>query len=213
LMRKLLLSILAVVLAVFMPLVASSQIAPEKPHRAAPTEPAKKYEIFAGYGYTAISQVDNSRYGLQGVNISVTRDWGRFFGLTADGAFYKWPLLQNSNDPNPGHPSLDAVLLGPVLHTHIAGHIDGFFHVLLGGEHIGGEPNLPTQQPTTPNISFAGGVGGGLDYKLSPRLWLRASGDDIASSFLANSSCAVGAGCSPHERRSARAAFGVVYKF
>jgi outer membrane receptor protein involved in Fe transport len=210
-MRKLLLSILAVVLAVFMPLVASSQIAPEKPHRAAPTEPAKKYEIFAGYGYTAINQINQSRYGLQGVNVSVTRDWGRFFGVTADGAYYKWPLLQNSKDPNPGNPMVETILLGPVLHSHIAGPIDGFFHVLLGVNHTTDDPNY-----TTPDISFSGGVGGGLDYKLSPHFSLRASGDDLASSFSSNASstsCSKTGGCSPHKRYSVRAAFGVVYKF
>ncbi len=210
-MRKLMLSILAVVPAVFMPLAATSQIAPEKPHRAAPTEPAKKYEIFAGYGYTAINQIDQARYGLQGVNVSVTRDWGRFFGLTADGGYYNWPLMQNSSNPNPGNPKVETILLGPVLHAHIAGHIDGFFRVLLGGAHITDEPNY-----TTPNISFAGGAGGGLDYKFSPHLSFRASGDDIDSSFSSNasaSSCSPTSGCTPHKRGSARAAFGVVYKF
>jgi hypothetical protein len=48
-----------------------------------------------------------------------------------------------------------------------------------GGAHTGGE-SMP------PNISFAGGMGLGLDYKLSPRFALRASGDDIASSFVSD---------------------------
>jgi hypothetical protein len=100
-------------------------------------------------------------------------------------------------------PSVDMVLVGPVLHADLIGPLGGFFHVLLGGAHTGGES-------MTPNVSFAGGVGGGLEYKLSPRFSLRASGDDIASSFVSDPDKL---GYSPHERRNSRATFGVVYKF
>lgn len=212
-MKKLLLSILAMVPALFMPLAATSQIAPDRPARAPQTEPTTKYEVFAGYGYTAINQVNQSRYGLQGVNVSVTRDWGRFFGVTADGAYYKYPLAGCNSSKvgvtdgncNPGDPSVDTVLFGPVLHANLFGHVDGFVHVLLGGEHTGGES-------MTPKVSFAGGVGGGLDYKLTRRFAVRASGDTIASSFsLRDNSPELG--YSPHRRRSARASFGIVYRF
>jgi hypothetical protein len=209
----LLLSILALVSAAFMPLAATSQIAPDRPPRAPETEPSHKYEVFAGYSYTSLNQVDQSRYGLQGVNLSVTRDWGRYFGLTADGGFYSYPLTigKSSTDlGNPGNPSVDMLLLGPVLHAHLMGHIDGLFHVLLGGAHTGGEVN------TRPSVSFAGGLGGGLEYKLNPRFAVRLTGDNIASSFVANASttvCASGSGCSPHERWNSRASIGIVYKF
>jgi hypothetical protein len=83
--------------------------------------------------------------------------------------------------------------------------MDGFVHVLLGGEHTGGES-------MTPNVAFAGGFGGGLVYNLSKHLALRASGDRIASSFsLRNNSPALG--YSPHEHWNARGEFGVVYRF
>jgi len=108
---------------------------------------------------------------------------------------------------------MDAVLLGPVVHAKLFGHYDGFLRVLLGGEHIGGVNAYP-------NLSFAGGVGGGMDYNLSSHFSLRASGDDIVSSFVApvypagsTSGCTQNSGCSPHEHRSSRASFGLVYKF
>lgn len=212
--RKLLLSILAVILATFLPLAATSQLMHDRePVRTEKAVPSQKYEIFAGYGYTSLNQVNQSRYGLQGVDVSVTRDWGRFFGITADGAFYRYsfssPVIENSTLS----PSVDAVLIGPVLHANLFRRYDGFFHVLLGGEHIGGVN-------ANPSLSFAGGVGVGIDYKLSPHFSLRASGDDIASSFVApvypvgsGNTCTTTSNCSPHERRSSRAAFGVVYKF
>ena len=199
--RKLLLLVLAVVPAALMPLAATSQIAPERSKRPEQVASPYKWEAFAGYGYTSLNQVNQSRYGLQGVNLSITRDWGKFFGLTADGAFYSKPISPG----NPGDPSVDAVLFGPVLHMSLFEHVDGFFHVLLGGEHTGGESQTPT-------ISFAGGAGGGLDYKLSPRFAVRASGDDIASSFsFINNTPALA--YSPHMRRNSRAAFGVIYRF
>lgn len=198
---KSLLSILAVIAAALMPLAASSQIAPEKQKRAESAEVSYKWEAFAGYGYTSLNMVNQSRHGLQGVNLSLTRDWGKHFGLTADGAYYSFPISTG----NPGNPSVDLVLFGPVVHFQIFEHVDGFVRVLLGGEHSGGENQ-------TPNISFAGGAGGGMEYKFGPHFALRASGDDIASSFsLINNTKALA--YSPHVTRSSRAAIGVVYRF
>jgi hypothetical protein len=219
--RKLLLAILAIVAASFMPLAATSQLIHSRHAEKAPEKPvaSHKYEIFAGYSYTSMNQVNQSRYGLQGGNLSVTRDWGRFFGLSADGAFYKYPLAHPAieNSPNLA-PWEYAVMLGPVVHAPLFGRYDGFFRVLLGAEHTGftGTPVASAY----PNLSFAGGIGGGVDYKLSNHFYMRASGDDITSSFVApiypagyGSGCTTTSGCSPHKHRSSRAEFGVVYKF
>jgi hypothetical protein len=201
-----LISILAMVPAALMPLSAASQVAPD---RKAPTAgesvPSYKYEVYAGYGYTSLNQVNTSRYGLQGAELSVTRDWGNHVGIIADGAFYKYPLRSSASNPNPGNPSVDSVLFGPVFSANLYGRTSGFIRALIGGEHSGGESQ-------TPNISFAGGIGGGLDYSLSPHLTLRASGDDIGASFsLINNSPALN--YSPHRRWNSRASFGVVFKF
>ena len=204
---KSLLSILAVVAAALMPLAATSQIAPERHSRPDQAASPYKWEAFAGYGYTSLNQVNQSRYGLQGVNLSLTRDWGKYFGLTADGAFYSTPISSGNPCPTKASctPTVDVVLFGPVLHANLSDHLSGFIHVLLGGEHTGGEMQ-------TPNISLAGGAGAGLEYKLSQRFALRASGDDIASafSFIGNTPQLA---YSPHMRRNSRAAFGVVYRF
>ena len=205
------LAILAVVAAAFMPLAATSQIAPDRPPRAAKTEPSTKYEVYAGAGYTSLNNVNQSRNGLIGVNVTVTRDWGKFFGLTADGGEYKFTY----NSANPGNPSVDMLLFGPVFHGHLYRKVDGFVHALLGGEHINGTSSTPGFAYSTPNISLAGGLGAGLEYNLNPRFALRAWGDDIYSSFAANTNQAActNMGCSSHENRSARASFGLVYKF
>jgi hypothetical protein len=200
--RTLLLSILAVIPAALMPLAAASQVAPSvEKGSVGGGDKTYNWEAFAGFGYTSLNQVNQSRSGLMGVNLSVTRDFGKYFGVTADGAYYKYAIVSG----NPGAPTVDAVLFGPVVHAELYGKFSGFAHALMGGEHTGGESQ-------TPNISFAGGVGGGLEYKLGPRLSLRASGDDIASSFsLINNSKALG--YSPHLHWNSRAAFGAVYRF
>ena len=200
--RTLLLSILAMVPAALMPLAAASQVAPSvEKGSVGGGDKTYNWEAFAGFGYTSLNQVNQSRSGLMGANVSVTRDFGKYFGVTADGAYYKYAVVSG----NPGTPSVDAVLFGPVVHAEIWGKFSGFGRVLLGGEHTGGESQ-------TPNISFAGGLGGGMEYKIAPRLSLRASGDDIASSFsLINNSKALG--YSPHMHWNSRAAFGVVYRF
>ena len=203
--RTFLLSILAVVSAALMPLAAASQIAPERAPRSDQAEPTYKYEVYAGYAYTGLNQVNDSRYGLQGVDLSVTRDWGRYFGLTADGAYYSYPISSPVVAGSTLKPTVDTVLFGPVFHAQLYGKYSGFARVLLGGEHTGGESQ-------TPNISFAGGVGGGAEYQLTQHFSLRASGDYIAASFsVTGNSSALG--YSSHKTWNPHASFGVVYKF
>ena len=205
--RTFLLSILALVPAALLPLTATSQVFPSngKHHGIAQEDRTYRYELYAGYGYTSLNQVNNSRYGLQGVNASVTRDFGKYFGLTADGAFYSYPIstpvVQNSTIK----PVVDTVLFGPTIHADIYGKVSGFVHGLIGGEHTGG-----TSQ--TPNISFAGGPGGGLEYKWSNRISFRASGDIIGASFSLTGNTKE-LGYSPHLSWDSRATVGAVYHF
>jgi hypothetical protein len=196
--RKLLLSILAVIPAALMPLAANCQIAPEKAP-AQTTEPLNKYEVFAGWGYTSINQVNQSRSGLQGVSLSLTRNWGKYFGVTADGGHYAWSVTS----ANTGNPTVDLYMVGPVLHAPLYDRVGIFVHALLGAAHTGGVSISPSQ-------SFAGGVGLGVDYKLKPHLALRLYGDDIGSSFTVTP---YAPGDSPHMHWNARASLGVAYKF
>jgi hypothetical protein len=200
--RMFLLSILAVIPAALMPLAATSQVAPSVgKHSADRGERTYKYEVYAGFGYTTLAQINQSHSGLMGVEASVTRDFGKYFGLTADGGYYKYAYKTG----NPGNPSVETVLFGPVIHANLIGHVGAFVHGLIGGEHTGGES-------MTPNISFAGGVGGGLEYSLGPRLSLRASGDEIGAAFTPSGNTTALA-YSPHTTWNPRASFGAVYRF
>jgi len=204
--RTFLLSILAVVSATLLPLAAIGQVAPTgRSHASDQGEHTFKYEVYGGYAYTSLNQVNQSRYGLSGFNVSVTRDWGRYFGITAEGDYYRFPISTPVVTGSTAKPTVESVLLGPVIHANIYGKFGGFAHVLLGGEHTAGEHQ-------TPNISFAGGPGGGLEYTLSPRLSVRASGDLIGASFSLTGNTAELAN-SPHRTWDSRASIGVVYKF
>jgi hypothetical protein len=198
--RNFLLSILAVIPALLLPLAATCQVTPAAGSGPAEqVERSHKYEVFAGFGYTSLNQVNQSRYGLEGVNVSVTRDLGKYLGVTADGVYYMRPVASG----NPGDPKVYAILAGPVIEAPLFGKISGLVHVLIGVEHTGGESQRP-------DVSFAGGLGGGLEYRLSPHFSLRATGDDIASSFTVRDPLP---GDSSHERWNSRATIGVVYKF
>jgi len=188
-----------------MPLAATSQVAPIRGSHSADEgdQPSYKYEVFGGYAYTSLNQVNQSRSGLQGGEISITRDWGRYFGITADGAYYKQPFTTPVVENSKLTPSVYSVLAGPVFHANIWGKYSGFVRALIGVEHTGGELQRPS-------ISFAGGAGGGMEYAVTPRFSVRVSGDAIAASFTFASPPP---GASPHMSRDARAAIGVVYRF
>lgn len=199
--RKILLSILAAVPAALLPLAASSQIAPEKPQPST-TEPTYKYELFAGWGYTSLNQVSQSTSGLQGVTLSGTRNFSKYFGVTVDGGHYAWDVTAT----NPVHSTVDLYLAGPVVHAPLYERLGIFVHGLMGAAHTGGAVVI------SPNYSFAGGLGIGLDYKFkSSNHWgLRTYGDIIGSSFTLTP---FQPGYSPHLRWNARASAGVTYKF
>lgn len=184
-----------------MPLAAIGQVArePETPPPA-PT-PTYKYEAVVGYSYTSLNQVNLSRYGLQGVQFGVARDWGKHFGILAMGDEYKWA----TSTGNPGNPSVTSVLAGPQFRFTLFGPIDVYFRGLLGGEHTGGESE-------TPSVSFAGGFGGGAEYRLSPHLSLRAVGDRVGAAFSVAGNTP-GLAYSPHTTLNSRGTFAVVYRF
>ena len=195
---KLLLSILAVASAIVAPVFAMSQVAPERPPKDL-TGPDYKYEVYVGYGYTSLNQVNQSRSGLQGVSGSVTRLFGDHFGLKVDGGHYAWDVTAT----NAGKPTVDLFLAGPVLRGNLFEKWSAYAEVLLGGAHTG---NVSIR----PNVSFAGGYGMGVDYNKSARWSIRAFGDNIGSSFTL---VPYQPGFSPHMRWNARAGIGLAYHF
>ncbi len=194
----LLLSIVAVASALAVPMAARGQVAPDRPPKDL-SEPVYKYQAYVGWGYTSLNQVNQSRSGLQGVSGSIMRGFGDHFGLKFDGGHYAWSVTAT----NTGNPTVDLFLAGPVIHGNLFEKWSGFAEGLLGGAHTGGVS-------IQPNVSFAGGIGVGLDYNFKPRWSLRMSGDDIGSSFTL---VPFQPGYSPHMRWNARGGIGLAYRF
>jgi hypothetical protein len=166
--------------------------------------PSLKYEGYAGFAYTSLNQVNLSRYGLYGGQLTITRDFGKYFGLMGSGDYYRNPI--SSRQPgNPGDPSVYSLMVGPQLHANLYEKLSGEVFAELGVEHTGGEGMIPS-------TSFAGGFGGGLTYWLSDRIAIRTEGDRVAGSFsLDNNTPQLGN--STHRTWNARATIGVVYRF
>ncbi|HEV2132884.1 MAG TPA: hypothetical protein VGR47_01350 [Terracidiphilus sp.] len=200
--RSFLLTIVAATVAGLLAPAARAQVTstPENTPPPAAASPLR-YEVTAGFGYSTLNQVNQSRYGLQGIEASAARYWGRHFAMVVLGDQYKWATSQG----NPGKPSIFSLLVGPQFRMDIVGPVDGFFRGTMGAEHTGGENE-------TPDFSFAGGIGGGLDIGLNRRLAVRISGDRIGASFSFTNNLPPSTN-SPHLTWNTRAAVGVVYRF
>jgi len=163
---KFLFFVLIMVAAIYMPMTATCQVAPDRVPKE-PIGPVYKNEAYIGWGYTSLNQVSQSRSGLQGLSYSYTRNLTEHFGLAFDGGSYRWDVSAT----NEGSPTVDLFLAGPVFRVGFFEKVGGFAHVLLGGAHTGGVA-------IQPDVSFAGGVGLGLDYNKNPRWSFRVYGDE-----------------------------------
>lgn len=200
--RTSLLTIVAAAIAILLgPAVRAQDTSEAQNAPPPPAAPALRYEATVGYGYSTLNQVNQSRYGLQGVEASVARYWGKYFAVVILGDQYKWATSRG----NPGNPSIVSFLAGPQFRMNIFGPVDGIFRGTLGAEHTGGEHE-------TPDFSFAGGIGGGVDIAVNRRFAVRISGDRIGASFsVANNSPLLN--YSPHRTWNTRASVGVLYRF
>ena len=99
--RTLLLTMLAVIPAVVLSVSASGQVDPvRKKPSADAADVDYKWEVFGGLAYTSLNNVTRSRYGLVGLKAGATRDFGRYFGLTAEGSYYKYALFSSATNKN-----------------------------------------------------------------------------------------------------------------
>ena len=171
------------------------------PESGPPATASYKWEVYGGFAYTSLNQVNLSRHGLIGGEVAVTRDWGRYFGVRAAGDYFKTP----TGTGNPGNPSVYTALAGPEIHANLYGNLDGLIFAELGMEHTGGEG-------MSPSSSFAGGFGGGMSYRLSNRLSIRATGDRVAGSFSLSNNTPQQS-FSSHKSWNPRGTIGVVYRF
>jgi hypothetical protein len=187
------------------PLTAAGQAAQQPATASGPQQTRTfKYEAYAGFAYTSLNQINLSRYGLYGGKVMLMRDWGKYFGLMGTVDYYRQPI--SSRTPkNPGDPSVYSFTIGPEIHTNVYENWGVLAFAELGGEHTGGES-------MTPAISFAGGFGGGVSFKVNDRFAVRLVGDRLAGSFSLTGNTSQ-LSYSTHRTWNPRATMGVVYRF
>lgn len=201
--RTLFFLLLASVGAALTPLAAVGQTG-QQPASGSQQTRTYKYEGYVGFAYTSLKQVNQSRYGLYGGKVMLMRDWGKYFGLMGTVDYYRQPI--SSRKPsNPGDPSVYSFTVGPEIHTSVYENLGVLLFAELGGEHTGGES-------MTPVISFAGGFGGGITYRLNDRLGIRIVGDRLGGSFSLSGNTPQ-LGYSTHLTWNPRATVGVTYRF
>ena len=193
--RTSLLVISAAIAAALLPLAAAGQTLPPAPVSA------PKYEAYAGFAFTNLDQVNQSRHGLVGFRGAITRDWGKYFGLRGSGDYFKWA----TGSGNPGNPVVYTFMLAPELHFNVYQNWSAGVFGEIGMEHTGGEQMIP-------NNSFAGGYGVNLTDNLNRRWALQATTDRVGASFsLRNNSPQIAN--STHRVWNLRGMFGVIYRF
>jgi hypothetical protein len=201
--RTILLRISVMVAAALAPLAAAGQVNPDAGKSSGQGEATYKYEAYAGFAYSRLRQVPVSFSGLLGGKVSLSRNWGKYFQLTGSVDYYRRGIGHGGR-PN-GNPSIYSFMIEPGVHANIFGNLGGLVFAEVGAEHTGGES-------MTPNISFAGGFGGGLNYSLFPNLAVQLTGDRVGASFPLPGANGQN-GYSTHRTWNVRGTIGVVYRF
>ena len=187
------------------PLAAAGQVNPEAAPRSRARPHLTSTRHTRALPIPASGRCPISYSGLLGGKVSLARDWGKYFQLIGSVDYYKLGT-GHGNLLSPGHPSMYTAMLGPGVHANLYGNLSGVVFAELGVAQTGGEQ-------MSPDISFAGGFGGGLTYSLSPRLALQLTGDRVGASFPLPGNNTSGQAGSTHRTWNARGTFGVVYRF
>ena len=124
-----------------------------------------KYDIYAGFSHDRVD-IDG-REGFNGVEGAITGNLSRYFGLKGDYSFHRKDFNGSTVD----------------LHTLVGGveikdnapetKVKPFAHALVGFQHARFRANDVTGFTDTDN-GFAAVLGGGLDFRVSPRVDFRA---------------------------------------
>jgi hypothetical protein len=162
-------------------------------------------EIFGGYSLSGVSTRDFSgspgSAGLNGLTASVTAKLKPWFGIVGEFSRYQgspklregFPIVCPSNgDPNcPVFPTkvsthLQSFLFGPQVSVQHFVRVTPFVHALFGLGTISDHPasDLPALGAVPWSTTLATALGGGIDFKASPRLSWRFQGDYRHTGFF-----------------------------
>ena len=142
------------------------------------------WQLGMGYTYLRVRPGAGSTFSLHGLNTHVAYYFSNSVGLKAevDPLFGTTPSTSTTFNTV---PSLRMKALffggGPVFAHRNSSRIEPWVHGLFGGVHL-----RLTQTAALPGTlnAFALQAGGGVDFKLSPRLYWRVEGDYFGTRFF-----------------------------
>jgi len=138
------------------------------------------WQIAIGYQYNRDNLL-GSPFSTHGVNFSVARNFGRWFGVEAQvGVGFLGNTGQTTTPPNLDAKSL-FVGAGPRLAYRNRSRYEPWVHLVVGMEHY---RFSQTAGFLGSNNAIAGAAGGGVDVYLKPHLALRAEADAVGSRFF-----------------------------
>jgi Outer membrane protein beta-barrel domain len=127
-----------------------------------------KYDVYAGFSHNRVDFGGGDREGFNGVEGAVKGNISRYVGLKGDYAFHFKSF-------DAGLTSIDAKT-----HTLVGGlelkdnsketKVKPFAHLMAGFQHARVTSSIVNESET----GFAGVIGGGLDFRISPRVDFRA---------------------------------------
>ena len=134
---------------------------------------APTIEVFGGYSHVE-ADVSNTSFSMNGGEVAFTQNLNNWFGGTLDfGTQY--------GKRNGFNVNTQQIMYGPVFAYRKMSAITPFGHVLLGVVR-GSQGFAGISQPAT---KFGAAFGGGVDFKLSKHISIRAiQGDYVMSRFL-----------------------------
>jgi hypothetical protein len=137
------------------------------------------WQFALGYQYNRINLV-GSPFNTNGLNTSVVRFFGAWFGVEAQAGFGFGRTGATTNPPNLTAKSL-FVGGGPRLALRGHSRIEPWVHAVVGVEHFRFNQ---TAGVLGTNTALAGVGGGGIDFRLTPHTSFRMEGDWLASRFF-----------------------------
>jgi opacity protein-like surface antigen len=149
-------------------------------------------EVFGGYQFfrasTGIDVSGVDHFNLNGWNASFSGFFNRYVGVTGDfSGSYGTPSYDIINFGPVGVDStLYTFMAGPVVRATNEGPVQPFAHALFGGARLTSKVSvlgitLPIGDTET---GFAWAAGGGVDFKISPRVAIRAVQFDFLQTHL-----------------------------
>ncbi len=149
-------------------------------HISASQHEDEPWQIAIGYQYNRDNLL-GSPFNTHGVNISLARNFGRWFGVEAQlGTGFLGNTGQTTTPPNLDAKSL-FVGVGPRLAYRNRSRFEPWVHAIVGMEYF---RFSQTAGVLGSNHALAGPAGGGVDVYLTSHIALRSEADAVFSRFF-----------------------------